>query len=97
MSLLYVSSKPGVSMRTIRLSSNSKGLETWTELVHDLSPRPMRKSEPLMRLTNEVLPLPVAPMTLWLISRSTAADKEIADTYAMVTSLLVKICIKLSR
>jgi len=46
-SLLYVSSKPGVSTRSTRCPSRVNSLASWTSAVQDLKSDPMRRSEPL--------------------------------------------------
>ena len=51
-SLLEVSSNPGVSTRVTGLPSRAKFSTTWTSAVHDFKPIPTRRSEPLARLIN---------------------------------------------
>jgi hypothetical protein len=51
-SLLVVSSNPGVSMRMIERPSISKGTAICTMFVQDLRPLPTRRFEPLTRLMN---------------------------------------------
>ena len=52
MSLLVVSSNPGVSIKVTTRPSRLNGCATWTMLVQDLSPLPMCKFDPLARLMN---------------------------------------------
>lgn len=51
-SLLFVSSKPGVSKRVTRRPSMLNGWETWTWSVHDSRPSPTRRLDPLAKLMN---------------------------------------------
>ena len=51
-SLLEVSSNPGVSMRVTLLPSRVNLSATWTSSVHDSKPVPTRRFEPLARLIN---------------------------------------------
>lgn len=51
-SLLDVSSKPGVSISVTHWPSSSKGEATWTVLVQDWRLLPTGKLDPLTRLTN---------------------------------------------
>src|SRR5258706_13238327 len=51
-SLLVVSSNPGVSINVTFRPSNSNGSETWTTFVQELSPFPMRNLDPLARFMN---------------------------------------------
>ncbi len=52
MSLLFVSSKPGVSRRVTCRPSRSNTWETWTSSVHDSRPSPTRRLEPLAKFMN---------------------------------------------
>ena len=49
--LFEVSSNPGVSMGTTGLPSRTNLLASWTLAVHDSKPIPIRRFEPLGRLT----------------------------------------------
>ena len=51
-SLLEVSSNPGVSMRTTPLPSRVNRSARWTSVVHDSRFIPTRRLERLARLTN---------------------------------------------
>ena len=49
-SLLYVSSKPGVSTRSTRWPSRVNSSASWTSAVQDFKFVPMRRLEPLLAL-----------------------------------------------
>jgi len=51
-SVLYVSSKPGVSTRSTRRPSSVNSLAIWTSAVQDFKFAPIRRLEPLPILTN---------------------------------------------
>ena len=51
-SLFKVSSNPGVSMRLTALPSRVNSSESSTSAVQDSNPDPIRRFEPLARLTN---------------------------------------------
>lgn len=51
-SLLLVSSKPGVSIKVTQRPSNSKGSDKATVSVHECKLLPTRRLEPLSRLIN---------------------------------------------
>jgi len=53
-SLLVVSSNPGVSMSTTRLPSSVNSFASWTSGVHDSKSIPTRKFERLARLMNYI-------------------------------------------
>ena len=55
-SVVEVSSNPGVSMRVIVLPSRMNSSESWTWSVHDSKPVPTRRFEPLARLINWMRP-----------------------------------------
>ena len=51
-SLRTVSSNPGVSMRVTLLPSRMNLFASWTSAVHESTPIPTRRLEPLARLMN---------------------------------------------
>ena len=51
-SLLMVSSKPGVSMRMTGRLSRTNSFANWTSAVHDSKFLPTRRFEPLAKLIN---------------------------------------------
>lgn len=61
-SLRFVSSNPGVSIKVTIFPFRMNGLEVITSLVQLWRPRPTGNLDPLARLTKVDFPVPVAPI-----------------------------------
>lgn len=81
-SLRFVSSNPGVSIKVTMFPFRINGLDVITSLVQLWSPRPTGSFDPLARLAKVDFPVPVAPIIAIRISlpRATIVAEVTAST-----------------